>query len=75
VNERDVNKTSTPESKGLVRCMTCIHFSCFFNEKGHDSPHALGKCAGESWDGNKGQWGMFQHSCKDYASISAGKNP
>jgi hypothetical protein len=49
--------------EGLVHCVRCAHFSYFPTEKGHNSPHALGKCGEDSWDGNKGQWAYFFHPC------------
>jgi len=51
---------------GLIRCVHCAHFSYFGNEAGHNSAHAFGKCLVESWDGNRGQWPMFAHHCKNF---------
>jgi hypothetical protein len=65
MNHKSVAR-SRRESVGLVRCSGCKHFTQFYNEKGHNSPHALGKCKDASWDGNMGQWAMFQHPCKNY---------
>ncbi|UCF82258.1 MAG: hypothetical protein JSV50_13765 [Desulfobacteraceae bacterium] len=56
-------KGSESESNGLIRCCTCEHFGYFHNDKGHNSPHALGECRDASWDGNRGQWAMFKHPC------------
>lgn len=62
---------------GLIQCADCAHFSYFQNAKGHNSPHALGQCNGEAWDGNKGQWAKFSHSCKHFeeksGEVEAGK--
>jgi hypothetical protein len=49
----------------LIRCAMCAHFNYFDNAEGHNSPHALGKCEAEPWDGNRGQWPMFLHHCKN----------
>jgi hypothetical protein len=54
------------DSQGLIRCATCSHFEFFPNEKGHNSTHALGECQTKAWDGNSGQWAMFQHPCKNF---------
>ena len=55
----------------LICCAMCRHFSYFENKAGHNSPHALGKCAVESWDGSRGQWAMFQHHCKNFEKAAA----
>jgi len=55
------------DRQGLICCAMCRHFSYFENKAGHNSPHALGRCAVESWDGNQGQWAMFQHQCRNFA--------
>jgi hypothetical protein len=57
---------------GLIRCSGCLHFHYFENEKGHNSPHALGRCQGEPWDGNRGQWAMFRHHCRNFVEKEAG---
>ncbi|MDY6881347.1 MAG: hypothetical protein SV686_13985 [Thermodesulfobacteriota bacterium] len=75
MNEGYAHKASTSEFMDMVRCVTCRQFSYFSNEKSHNSPHALGKCSGAPWDGNKGQWPMFEHSCRDYVSNSAPEDP
>ena len=62
------------EGLGPVRCAMCLHFAYFSNVKGHNSPHALGKCNGEPWDGNRGQWAMFQHPCKSFVTAE-GQGP
>jgi len=49
-----------------IRCAMCRHFSYFESKAGHNSPHALGRCAGESWDGTRGQWALFQHHCRNF---------
>ncbi len=49
--------------EGLIACSMCRHFSPFENNAGHNSPHALGECKQQPWDGNQGQWAMFQHHC------------
>jgi hypothetical protein len=54
-----------------ICCAVCRHFSYFDNKAGHNSPHALGKCAMESWDGNRGQWAMFQHHCRNFEEAAA----
>ena len=54
----------------LIRCATCSHFSHFDNDAGHNSPHTLGKCKVKSWDGNRGQWAMFQHNCKNFMKLA-----
>jgi hypothetical protein len=51
------------ESNGGIRCFECEHFRYFQNDKGHNSPSALGECLVKSWDGNRGQWPMLQHPC------------
>jgi len=61
-SDRDVG--TVPE--GVIRCVMCRHFSYFENKAGHNSPHALGRCAVESWDGSRGQWALFQHHCKNF---------
>lgn len=51
----------------LVQCIACRHFEYFPNRLGHNSAHSFGKCRGTApWDGNLGQWPMFQHPCKVY---------
>jgi hypothetical protein len=57
---------SGQEPNGLVRCGECKNFGYFVNEKGHNTPHALGMCRTQSWDGNQGQWAMFRHACKRF---------
>jgi hypothetical protein len=47
----------------LIRCRRCRGFHFFENGARHNSPHALGECGGEPWDGSRGQWAMFQHHC------------
>ena len=54
----------------LIHCAVCSHFSYFDNDDGHNSPNALGKCEVKSWDGNKGQWAMFQHHCKNFVKLA-----
>ncbi|HIJ19999.1 MAG TPA: hypothetical protein HPP58_03025 [Deltaproteobacteria bacterium] len=54
-------------SSDMVQCGKCLHFRYFENRFGHYSPNALGRCAGKSWDGNRGQWAMFRHRCKYFA--------
>lgn len=54
----------------LITCAACSHFSYFDNDAGHNSPHALGKCEVKSWDGNRGQWAMFQHHCKNFVKLA-----
>jgi len=68
-NSSDPNLGSVPE--GLICCAICRHFSYFDNKAGHNSPHALGRCAVESWDGSRGQWAMFQHHCRSFAEAAA----
>jgi len=68
MSERD-GKDERGGSNVIVRCAECTHFRYFQNEKGHNSPHALGKCRVESWDGNRGQWPMFQHPCKNFLGV------
>jgi len=60
-------KGEGPENNGLVVCALCRHFSYFKNVKNHNTPHALGRCLAKSWDGEKGQWAMFQHHCRNFA--------
>ena len=69
-NKSDQKVKSDPGE--LIRCATCSHFSHFDNDAGHNSPHALGKCEVKSWDGNRGQWAMFQHRCKNFVKANAG---
>jgi hypothetical protein len=62
-----MDKEKTPnKEKSQVRCGDCSYFSFFPNDKGHNSPHALGWCNGIPWDGNKGQWAMLEHQCKGF---------
>ena len=63
-NRSDQKEKTTPED--LIQCAMCSHFSYFDNQEGHNSPHALGQCGAKSWDGNKGQWAIFQHHCKHF---------
>jgi hypothetical protein len=70
MNISDAKVGSVPE--GLICCATCRHFSYFDNKAGHNSPHALGRCAVESWDGSRGQWAIFQHHCGNFAEAVAG---
>jgi len=67
-NKSDQKVKSDPDE--LIRCALCNHFSHFDNDAGHNSPHALGKCEVKSWDGNRGQWGMFQHHCKKFVKLA-----
>ena len=60
------NGKAKVEPNAAGSCGECTHFRYFGNEKGHNSPQALGKCRAESWDGNKGQWPMFKHLCKNF---------
>ena len=62
-----------PASDGPICCVSCRHFSYFDNKAGHNSSHALGQCAVESWDGNRGQWALFQHHCKNFAESAVRK--
>ena len=57
---------SKSESNGVIRCFECVHFRYFQNDKGHNSPSALGECLVKSWDGNRGQWPMLQHPCNRF---------
>ncbi len=57
----------------LVRCISCRHFSYFENKCGHNSPLSLGFCKVESWDGNKSQWPMFLHPCKNVSFLTSSK--
>ena len=50
----------------LISCNQCMHFKFFENNAEHNSPHALGECSGESWDGSRGQWAMFLHHCNAF---------
>ncbi|MBC8418266.1 MAG: hypothetical protein ISR62_03735 [Desulfobacteraceae bacterium] len=56
----------------LISCSLCHHFSYFDNDDEHNSPHALGKCEIESWDGNRGQWAKFQHHCRNFVKAAPG---
>jgi hypothetical protein len=56
------------EQSVKVRCARCLHFSYFDNEEGHNSPHALGSCKETPWDGNRGQWAMLEHPCRNFSS-------
>lgn len=69
-NKTDKKVKSDPGE--LIHCATCSHFSYFDNNDGHNSPNALGKCNVKSWDGNKGQWAMFQHHCKNFVKANTG---
>jgi len=53
-------------SENLISCNRCVHFKFFENNAEHNSPHALGECSGEPWDGSRGQWAMFQHHCNAF---------
>jgi len=65
-NDKKVN----PDPDDLIQCAVCRHFSYFDNDAGHNSPNALGKCEVKSWDGNRGQWAMFQHHCKNFVKLA-----
>ena len=67
-NRSDKKVKSDPGD--LIHCATCKHFSYFDNNDGHNSPNALGKCEVKSWDGNRGQWAMFQHHCKNFMKLA-----
>jgi len=69
-NRSDLDAGSAPEE--LICCAVCRHFSYFDNKAGHNSPHALGRCAVESWDGSRGQWAMFQHHCGSFEAAATG---
>jgi len=69
-NKSDKKVKSDPGD--LIHCAVCSHFSYFDNNDGHNSPNALGKCEVKSWDGNRGQWAMFKHHCKNFVKASAG---
>lgn len=69
------SRENTPvrrEPDGLIRCALCRHFSYFESKAGHNSPHALGRCAAEPWDGSRGQWPMLQHPCRNFEKIPEG---
>ena len=68
--ETDRANGSKESKESVVRCGDCRHFSFFFNEKGHNSPQALGKCLATPWDGNRGQWPMLLHPCPHFSSKS-----
>ena len=67
-NSGDQKAKSVPDD--LIYCARCHHFRYFNNNDGHNSPNALGKCEAESWDGNRGQWAMFQHHCKNFVKAA-----
>jgi len=74
---RDAMKNNTDAKAGVVSdepiyCTMCRHFSYFDNKAGHNSAHALGKCAVESWDGSRGQWALFQHHCRNFEERDSG---
>ena len=69
MNHRSDQKVKS-DPGGLIQCALCRHFSYFDNNDGHNSPHALGKCGVKSWDGNRGQWAMFQHRCKKFVKLA-----
>jgi len=75
MNSRNDQKAKITPSDP-IQCAMCIHFSYFDNGAGHNSPHALGKCDVQSWDGNRGQWAMFRHQCKNIVKGASrqGKN-
>ena len=54
-----------------IQCMQCAHFRHFHNDRGHNSPHALGKCLSQPWDGRTGQWPMFSHTCKNFEPLES----
>jgi hypothetical protein len=56
------------ERGSSVVCVECCHFQYFSNAKKHNSPHALGECPGEPWDGNRGQWAMLRHPCRNFVN-------
>ena len=58
-------------AEDLISCCKCRHFSSFENSAGHNSPHALGECKQQPWDGNRGQWAMFRHHCSYFEEASA----
>jgi len=58
-------KGDIKKQESLICCADCKYFKRLHNKKGHNSPHALGRCMNNvSWDGNRGQWPMFRHSCR-----------
>ncbi len=65
-----MDKREELESKEFVRCGDCKNFSQFPNLKGHNTPQSLGKCLADPWDGNKGQWPMLRHPCKEFMAKS-----
>ncbi len=65
---------SGSERASSVLCGECSHFQYFLNAKEHNSPHALGKCAGEAWDGNRGQWPMLRHPCRNFVKQEPGND-
>lgn len=73
VGKTNPPKKHTPED--LICCRMCRHFSPFENSAGHNSPHALGECKQQPWDGNRGQWGMFQHHCSYFEKAPSFPHP
>lgn len=69
MNNRSDKKVKSDPGE-LIQCAKCSHFSYFDNDAGDNSPHALGRCKVKSWDGNKGQWAMFRHHCKNFEKLA-----
>lgn len=61
------NNGGEAERTSSVRCVECGHFRYFANAREHNSPHALGECLAEPWDGSQGQWPVLHHSCRKFA--------
>ncbi len=60
------NDSAAKSPEALISCDQCRYFRFFENSAGHNSPHALGKCQGDPWDGSLGQWARFRHHCNGF---------
>ena len=53
-------------TKGDICCAKCSYFK---PDLIGDTPHALGTCGGEPWDGFNGQWPKKRHVCVGFTSL------
>ncbi|MBW1735331.1 MAG: hypothetical protein JRJ09_02650 [Deltaproteobacteria bacterium] len=68
--KRENNTRVKHDPNELIRCASCSHFRYFDNRAESQSPHALGRCGARPWDGNRGQWALFQHHCKSFVKAA-----
>ena len=53
-------------AEGHICCARCSYFQ---PDSIGDTPHALGTCGGEPWDGFKGQWPNKRHVCIGFTRL------